>query len=74
MNNSTSEAKNRVQKVAVKVNELISGCEQLKKHKEVLQASQDDLISDKAKLIEKSELARQKVDAMITRLKAMEIT
>jgi cell division protein ZapB len=73
MNNSTNDAKNQVQRVALKVNELISGCEQLKIHNEVLQASQDDLISDKAKLIEKSELARQKVDAMITRLKAMEI-
>lgn len=73
MNTSTNDAKEQLQKVALKVNELIYECEQLKKHNQVLQESQDTLIGEKAKLIEKSELARQKVDAMITRLKSMEI-
>ncbi len=73
MNTSTNDAKEQLQKVALKVNELIYECEQLKKHNKVLQNSQDSLLGEKAKLIEKSELARQKVDAMITRLKSMEV-
>jgi cell division protein ZapB len=37
-----------------------------------LKAKQQELVREKAKLIEKADLARTRVEAMITRLKSME--
>ena len=37
-----------------------------------LKTKQQELVREKAKLIEKSDLARTRVEAMITRLKSME--
>lgn len=37
-----------------------------------LKSKQDDLLQEKAQLIEKTNLARTRVEAMIARLKAME--
>lgn len=55
------------------VDELIQTCEQLTSENQALRDQQSTLVAERASLIEKSELARSRVEAMIARLKAMEI-
>jgi cell division protein ZapB len=55
------------------VDELIQTCEQLPDENRALRDQQSTLVAERASLIEKSELARSRVEAMIARLKAMEI-
>ncbi|PPC91103.1 MAG: TIGR02449 family protein [Methylobacter sp.] len=51
---------------------LIEQLNRLKTENRTLKAKQDALVKEKAKLIEKTNLARLRVEAMISRLKAME--
>jgi cell division protein ZapB len=55
------------------VDELIQTCEHLSDENRALRDQQSSLVAERASLIEKSELARSRVEAMIARLKAMEI-
>jgi len=55
-----------------KINDLIHACSQLKEENLTLRTSQEDLVIERASLIEKTELARNRVEAMITRLKSLE--
>ena len=52
--------------------ELIRTCRQLREENTSLRSRQDHLVSERAELIEKTELARSRVESMITRLKSME--
>lgn len=52
--------------------ELLQICKQLKGENQSLRTQQNSLISERANLIEKNEMARSRVEAMITRLKSME--
>ena len=54
------------------VAELIRTCGQLRKENASLRARQEMLVSERAELIEKTELARGRVESMISRLKSME--
>jgi cell division protein ZapB len=56
-----------------RLDELIRTCEELNDENRALRDQQSHLMSERAALIEKSELARSRVEAMIARLKAMEI-
>lgn len=55
-----------------RVDELIQRLNALKSENHSLRESQTALIAERARLIEKTELARTRVEAMISRLKAME--
>ena len=55
-----------------RVDELIQRLNAVKSENISLRESQSSLITERARLIEKTELARTRVEAMITRLKAME--
>lgn len=55
-----------------RVDELIQRLTALKSENHSLRESQTALIAERARLIEKTELARTRVEAMISRLKAME--
>lgn len=55
-----------------RVDELIRACGHLKNENKSLKARQEDLLAERAELIEKTELARTRVEAMITRLKSLE--
>lgn len=55
-----------------RVDELIQRLNAVKSENISLRESQASLITERARLIEKTELARTRVEAMITRLKAME--
>ena len=62
-----------LQALEAQVDELIQTCEQLSDENRALRDQQSTLVAERASLIEKSELARSRVEAMIARLKAMEI-
>ncbi|MFI3155758.1 MAG: TIGR02449 family protein [Methylococcaceae bacterium] len=55
-----------------KLDQLIEHYTQVKNENSSLKTKQDSLVREKAKLLEKTTLARTRVEAMITRLKAME--
>jgi len=63
---------NEIQQLGLKVSELIDVCSQLKLENSSLLDQQQTLIEERAKLIEKNELARTKVESMIMRLKSLE--
>lgn len=55
-----------------RVDQLITRYEQLKKEHQLLQNAERTWREERAQLIEKNELARVKVEAIISRLKALE--
>lgn len=55
-----------------KLDQLIQQYTSVKNENSSLKIKQDSLVREKAKLLEKTTLARTRVEAMITRLKAME--
>jgi len=59
-------------KLEGRVEELIHQCSELGEENRSLRAQQEKLVTERAALIEKTELARTRVEAMITRLKALE--
>ena len=56
-----------------KIDHLIRICNRLADENRALRDQQTSLIAERAALVEKSELARSRVEAMITRLRAMEV-
>ncbi len=61
-----------LQKLESRVDELIKAVERLQHENKTLRDSQTSLVSERAQLIEKTELARSKVESMIQRIKALE--
>jgi cell division protein ZapB len=51
---------------------LLLACNQLREENVTLRQRQETLVAERAELIEKTELARTRVEAMISRLKGME--
>ena len=56
------------------VDELVDSLRALSEENAALRDQHGNLMAERAALIEKSELARSRVEAMIARLKAMEIS
>jgi len=54
------------------IDELIDLCGVLTKENRALRTQQQNWTTERAKLIEKNELAKSRVESMITRLKALE--
>ena len=61
-------------KLEARVDELIRAISDLSDENRALLDQQSNLMSERAALIEKSELARSRVESMIARLKAMEVS
>jgi len=55
-----------------KVNELIELCQILARENRALRTQQHNWSTERSRLIEKNELAKSKVEAMISRLKSLE--
>lgn len=55
-----------------KLEELIQRYNFLRSENTTLKVKQDELVKEKAKLVEKTNMARIRVEAMISRLKTME--
>ena len=60
-------------KLEAQIDALIDTVSQLKQENASLRHQQDSLVSERAQLIEKTELARSRVEAMITRLRSLEL-
>jgi len=61
-----------LQKLTAKFDQLIQRVEQLRAHHRLLMANEKAWREERGQLIEKNEMARQKVESMILRLKALE--
>lgn len=61
-----------LKRLEFRVEELIRTVERLKEENRSLRVQQDHMTTERAQLIERNELARSRVEAMIVRLKAME--
>lgn len=61
-----------IQDLENKLDALIALYNAVKDENHSLKTKQEELVREKAKLIEKTSLARTRVEAMITRLKSME--
>lgn len=61
-----------LQRIEKRVEELVSICNQLKEENRSLRQRQEMLVSEKAGLLQKNDLVRGRVEAMIERLKSME--
>ncbi len=72
MANSDYDPSAELASLEAKLEELIARYEQLQNENNSLKLRQDILVKEKAKLLEKTTLARTRVEAMISRLKAME--
>ena len=55
-----------------KIENLITLCEELHRENRILRAGEQQWKQERAQLIEKNEVARTRVEAMIGRLKALE--
>jgi cell division protein ZapB len=55
-----------------RVDELIQLCHQLKNENQALRQQHSQLAAERTHLLEKNELARSRIEAMILRLKSME--
>lgn len=67
-NNTSTELKDLEQKLDTLINRFDS----INHENTSLKTKQNELVKEKAKLLEKTTIARTRVEAMITRLKSME--
>jgi cell division protein ZapB len=58
--------------LAVKINDLIQLCDQLDRENRMLKSEAVDWMDEREQLVEKTEVARSKVESMIVRLKTLE--
>lgn len=61
-----------LQRIEKRVEELVGICNQLKEENRSLRQRQDMLVTEKAGLLQKNDMVRGRVEAMIERLKSME--
>ncbi len=68
----TSMADNQLQVLEQKIDELIALCDQLNRENQALKADSAGWQRERQDLMDKNELARTRVEAMINRLRTME--
>ena len=61
-----------LQDLELKIDELIQLCDELEQKQTVMVADRETWQRERSRLLEKNELAKSKVEAMIMRLKALE--
>ena len=61
-----------IKDLEAKIDELIQLCDELEKKHARMEADRENLVQEKTRLLEKNELAKSKVEAMIMRLKSLE--
>lgn len=72
MSTADKDPSSELEALEAKLETLISQFNLVKNENKSLKSRQDALVKEKAKLLEKTTLAKARVEAMITRLKAME--
>ena len=71
-NNKTAAVETELQRLEVRVGELLTLVQQLTEENRSLRHRQDSLSSERATLLQKNEQVRTRVEAMIGRLRALE--
>ncbi len=71
-NSEQQMAEQELKRLEIRLDELIRTINRLKEENRSLRTQQESLTSERAQLIERNEMARTRVEAMINRLKAME--
>jgi cell division protein ZapB len=61
-----------LERLEKRIDSLVDVCDQLKEENKSLRARQDTLTAERANLLQKNEQVRARVEAMVSRLKAME--
>lgn len=61
-----------IQELEQKIDDLIQVCDSLEKKHAVLEADKDSWLDERKRLLEKNEMAKNKVEAMIMRLKSLD--
>ncbi|MDT4290285.1 TIGR02449 family protein [Methylomonas sp. MO1] len=72
MSETEKDPSTELEALEAKLDTLIAQFNQVKSENKSLKVKQDALVKEKAKLLEKTTLAKTRVEAMIARLKAME--
>lgn len=72
-NNQTQMTNIELKKLETHVDGLLQTCSRLTNENQSLRRQQETLVTERASLIEKNRLARTRIEAMITRLKSLEI-
>ncbi len=70
----TTYTESDLQRLESQIDALIDTVNLLKQENTSLRHQQDQLMTERAQLIEKTELARSRVEAMISRLKSLELS
>ena len=55
-----------------RIDELIALCDELERKQVTMNAEQENWLQERTRLLEKNELAKAKIEAMIMRLKSLE--
>ena len=71
--NSKPIEKSNLQTLETNIDTLIHICKQLTEENQALRKNKADLMSERTVLLQKNASARTRIEAMITRLKSMEI-
>jgi cell division protein ZapB len=66
------QAQVQLKRLERRVEELIASCERLREENRALRAQQQTLAAQRANLIDKHDMVRSRVEAMVNRLKSME--
>ncbi|MEP7313813.1 MAG: TIGR02449 family protein [Pseudomonadota bacterium] len=69
---NTSQVELELKRLEQRIEELVAAVTQLKEENRALRMRQDSISSERASLLQKSELVRTRVEAMIGRLRTME--
>lgn len=71
-NDAKQTAEQDLKHLESRIDELIQIVERLKEENRTLRSRQENLTSERAQLIERNDVARTRVEAMISRLKSLE--
>lgn len=61
-----------LQQISERIDQLLALCQRLSEENRSLRTSQEQLANERSNLLAKNEQARSRVEAMITRLRALE--
>lgn len=61
-----------LRKLETRIDELINACQRLRDENQALKNEQDEMSEKHSRLMEKTRIARERIETMISRLKALE--
>jgi cell division protein ZapB len=63
---------NEMERLSGRIDTMLRLCEELRVENQSLRSQRDQLTAERARLVERLDTARNRVDAMVSRLKALE--